>query len=458
MAETTIAEQLERLSTAKTNLRQSIIAKQPNDVTFSAARLDEYPAEVDKIKSTSSLTGATIVADDILADKVAYGNNGVPITGTIETISVSPTEIKTKDTTISVGKGYNPEAKTIQISADEQAKIAADNIKVGVSILGEAGTFTAVDDDTIKIKPGYVFHGLVGFVNGEQVIGTMPEYKGEVGEPIYLTNNLIYDTLVFSTNSTLPAGNQSYLYTNNVKGSEPFELGSTETKITLPIHNYQYNYQVKSFLGNSLIAQTEVFELPKLYNVGLTFGEANSTSASWNPPFVQFIGKIIDYQYDEANHIYEISAFGDGLVADEIFNFYFNYNETESENTGSSYHYGEGGFRIFEREKTVSDVELYFTAKGHLSIFGVPFPFQKGKIKIDTTIGQVEFWYQVPCNIYYQTETSYELLEFGSYNTSILRTNLPAEIQNQAVTIAVEPKGLDYISTLGTYATTITKS
>lgn len=455
MAETTIAEQLERLSTAKTNLRQSIIAKQPNDVTFSAARLDEYPAEVDKIKSTSSLTGATVVADDVLAGKVTYGNNGVPITGTIETISVSPTEIAAKDTTIAVGKGYNPEAKTIQIAAGEQAKITENNIRMGASILGVEGTFTEVKDNTKKITSAYVFHDLVGFVNGEQVIGTMPEYKGEVGSPISLTNNLIYDTLVFSTNSALPEGNQSYLYTNNVKGSEPFELGSTETKITLPIHNYQHNYQVKSFLGNSLIAQTEVFELPKLYNVGLIFSEANSTSASWSAPFVQFTGKIIDYQYDEVNHIYEIPAFGDGLVVDEIFNFYFNYNETED--TGSFYHYGEGGFRISEGEKTVSDVELYFTAKGHLSIFGVPFPFQKGKIKIDTTMGQVEFWYQVPCNIYYQTETSYELLEFGSYNTSILRTNLPAEIQNQAVTIVVEPKGLDYISTLGTYATTITK-
>ena len=444
MAETTIAEQLERLSTAKANLRQSIIAKQPNDVTFSATRLDEYPAEVDKIKSTSSLTGATIVADDILEGKVAYGNNGVPITGTIETISVSPTEIKAKDTIIAVGKGYNPEAKTIQIAADEQAKIAAENIKDGVTILGTNGTFSKEETDPITAP--YVFHGLVGFVNGEKVIGTMPEYNGEK-ELLFVDTKLVNDTIIVPQNVKFPSSNSTYLYFDGIKGSTEYKVGASKLKVQLSRTDSQRNYQLKSFVGNSFIAQSQIYQFPKLFDelypegTGF-FTQENKNTIIWNIPFVNFPYPL--EHEDMKNGTYKIKEFSD-LNATEIFNLYYDYEQTEANKATSNFHYGED-FYINSQD---FNKDLYFTTQNaRLSIFGVPFPIKKGKIRVDTIIGQVYLSYQLPCDIMYEASPSnFQPVVSGTYSNSLSWSDLPSDIQSGTMhTIKVIPTGLDYIS------------
>ncbi|MDY2736921.1 hypothetical protein, partial [Intestinibacter sp.] len=83
MADNRIDIQLERLSAAKTAIKEAIIEKLPANETFSAEKLDGYPNEIRKITTTKELTGATVTENDILAGKTAYGNNGAEINGAI---------------------------------------------------------------------------------------------------------------------------------------------------------------------------------------------------------------------------------------------------------------------------------------------------------------------------------------------------------------------------------------
>ena len=59
MADNRIDTQLERLSAAKTSIKEAIIEKLPANETFSAEKLDGYPNEIRKITTTKELTGAT---------------------------------------------------------------------------------------------------------------------------------------------------------------------------------------------------------------------------------------------------------------------------------------------------------------------------------------------------------------------------------------------------------------
>lgn len=74
---------------------------------------------------------ATASAGHILYGKTAYAN-GSKITGTISTKAGSYT----------IPTGYHSGSGKVSISATEQNKIIASNIKSGVSILGVTGTYT----------------------------------------------------------------------------------------------------------------------------------------------------------------------------------------------------------------------------------------------------------------------------------------------------------------------------
>lgn len=441
MAETTITEQLTRLSKAKDDLKTSIKAKQPSNTTFSAARLDEYATEVDKIVSTKSLTGATVEASDMVADKVAYGNNGEKITGTMPRISVSPTEITTKDTTISVGKGYNPTAATIRIPTAEQAKIAAENIKTGVTILGESGTFTQ-EDEAKSITAPYVFHDLVGFVNGKKVTGTMLEYNGET-ELLSIDTKLVNDTVIVPQNVKFPSSNITYLYLNDLKGSTEYNIGANKLKIQLNNPGNQINYQLKSFVGNSLIAQSEIYQFPKLYTYeGNFFTQTGKNTIIWNIPFVNFPYPL-EYE-DMENGTYKIKEFSD-LNGTENFNLYYDYEQTEANKAMSNFHYGVDFYISYQD----FDKDLYFTTvNAGLSIFGVPFPIKKGKIRVDTIIGQVYLSYQLPCDIEYEaSQSNFQPVISGTYSTSLSWSDLPSDVQSwNSHSIKVTPTGIDYIS------------
>ena len=84
---------------------------------------------------------ATAVAAEILATKTAY-KNGSKLTGTMPNNGAVTGTISTKAGQYTVPQGYHDGSGKVSISATEQAKIIAGNIKAGIEILGVTGTYS----------------------------------------------------------------------------------------------------------------------------------------------------------------------------------------------------------------------------------------------------------------------------------------------------------------------------
>ena len=72
-----------------------------------------------------------------------YTSAGVRTQGTMTNRGAVTGTISTKDGEYTVPAGYHNGSGTVSISSTEQAKIIADNIKSGVTLLGQAGNLTA---------------------------------------------------------------------------------------------------------------------------------------------------------------------------------------------------------------------------------------------------------------------------------------------------------------------------
>lgn len=84
---------------------------------------------------------ATAIASEILATKTAY-KNGSKLTGTMPNRGAISETIDDKDDVITIPNGYHDGSGTVGIDSAEKAKILANNIKDGVTILGVLGTYT----------------------------------------------------------------------------------------------------------------------------------------------------------------------------------------------------------------------------------------------------------------------------------------------------------------------------
>lgn len=84
---------------------------------------------------------ADATASEILNTKTAYVN-GNKITGSMPNRGAVAGTISTKAGTYNVQNGYHDGSGTVGIDSTEQAKIIADNIKSGITILGVLGTYT----------------------------------------------------------------------------------------------------------------------------------------------------------------------------------------------------------------------------------------------------------------------------------------------------------------------------
>lgn len=84
---------------------------------------------------------ATATASEILATKTAY-KSGSKLTGTMTNNGGVTGTISTKAGQYTIPAGYHDGSGKVSISATEQAKIIAGNIKDGVQILGVTGTYT----------------------------------------------------------------------------------------------------------------------------------------------------------------------------------------------------------------------------------------------------------------------------------------------------------------------------
>ena len=91
---------------------------------------------------------ATAVAAEILATKTAY-KNGSKLTGTMPNNGAVAGTISAKAEQYTVPQGYHDGSGKVSISATEQAKIIAGNIKAGIEILGVTGTYAG---DTISAQ------------------------------------------------------------------------------------------------------------------------------------------------------------------------------------------------------------------------------------------------------------------------------------------------------------------
>lgn len=88
---------------------------------------------------------ATAAASEILTGKTAY-KDGNKVTGTMPNIGKQNSEITTKAQAVSISQGYHDGSGTVSISSTEQAKLIADNIREGVTILGVVGTMSGSED------------------------------------------------------------------------------------------------------------------------------------------------------------------------------------------------------------------------------------------------------------------------------------------------------------------------
>ena len=96
-------------------------------------------------------TDATAAVAEILAGKTAYAR-GSKLTGTMPNNGAVSGTISTKAQEVSIAQGYHDGSGKVSISATEQAKIIAANIKQGVSILGVTGTLEPSSSVTAQSK------------------------------------------------------------------------------------------------------------------------------------------------------------------------------------------------------------------------------------------------------------------------------------------------------------------
>lgn len=94
---------------------------------------------------------ATAASAEILSGKTAYVNK-VKITGEMKNNGAVSGEISKKADEYTVPIGYHDGAGKVKISATEQAKIIATNIRAGVSILGVIGTMSGAEDVKAQAK------------------------------------------------------------------------------------------------------------------------------------------------------------------------------------------------------------------------------------------------------------------------------------------------------------------
>ena len=94
---------------------------------------------------------ATAVAAEILTGKTAYKNGG-KLTGTMPNRGAVTGSITTKAGEYTVPQGYHDGSGKVSISAAEQAKLIAANIREGVTILGVEGSMSGSEDTHPQAK------------------------------------------------------------------------------------------------------------------------------------------------------------------------------------------------------------------------------------------------------------------------------------------------------------------
>lgn len=94
---------------------------------------------------------ATASAAEILATKTGYVN-GVKVTGTMPNRGAVSGTISTKTEEYVVPQGYHDGSGKVSILSTEQAKIVAENIRQGITILGVEGSMSGTEEVTAETR------------------------------------------------------------------------------------------------------------------------------------------------------------------------------------------------------------------------------------------------------------------------------------------------------------------
>ena len=112
-------------------------------------------------KSGASITGtcdydvnssdATVAVAEILKGKTAYAR-GAKLVGTMPNNGAVTGEISTKDGAYTIPQGYHDGSGKVSIDATEKAKLTANNIREGVTILGVKGSMSGSEGVKAQAK------------------------------------------------------------------------------------------------------------------------------------------------------------------------------------------------------------------------------------------------------------------------------------------------------------------
>lgn len=128
----------------------------PADLAYGKTAHDKSGAPITGTSTKdATTTDATATAAEILATKTAYVN-GSKVTGTMPNRGAVTGTISTKAEQYTIPQGYHDGSGKVSISSTEQAKIIAENIRQGITILGVEGSMTGTEDvnaETVSVTP-----------------------------------------------------------------------------------------------------------------------------------------------------------------------------------------------------------------------------------------------------------------------------------------------------------------
>ena len=123
-----------------------------NGVTYSNVPEVDIPRSGGGTAKFFDTADADITGADVLAGKTGFSASG-SVSGSMANNGSTSGTISTKAGTVTIPAGYTS-GGTVSISAAEQAKVIASNIKSGVTLLGVAGSLalpSISQDSTTKI-------------------------------------------------------------------------------------------------------------------------------------------------------------------------------------------------------------------------------------------------------------------------------------------------------------------